>query len=118
MKDYKFTWAWAVFPEYTQWENRSHKLHWDDIHDLNDVADYAVEYSHRKPTKWERPMAFGDFVQVRNSASPHSEWLKMVPCECCDARYGHYEWEVSSWEEVFGEECRTRKEIDKMLENL
>jgi hypothetical protein len=114
MKDYEFTSAWVIFPEYTQWENKDHKLHWEESYDLKDAADYAVKYSWKKPItarKWERPMSFGDFVLVSNSESAHSEWFKMIECKDCNG----YEWEVSSWEEVFGDEARTRKGIDEYL---
>lgn len=93
------TTAWVIFPEYTQYENRNNNLFWDKKFELKDAADAAVKFSWKKPIvarKWERPMQFGDFVLVSNNEE--SEWFKMVQCKDCNG----YEWEVSSWDEVFG----------------
>ena len=109
------TTAWVVFPEYTQWENKDNQLFWDKDLELEDAANAAVKFSWKKPVvsrKWERPVTFGDFVLVSNSNS--SEWLKMVRHK--DDSSG-YEWQVSSWEEVFGEESAVRKDVKEYLED-
>ena len=119
-----FTSIWVIFPELTQWENKGHKLHWEGCHDLETVCDYAVKHSHdgreiitnkKQPHKWKRGITFGDFIHAMNSkVKTPSAWFKMVECQCCDG----YKWEISSWEDVFGEEARTRKKIDNTLKEF
>tara|TARA_Y100000310_G_scaffold323856_1_gene384874 strand:- start:698 stop:1093 length:396 start_codon:yes stop_codon:yes gene_type:complete len=114
-KDRGITTAWVIFPEYTQWENKDNKLFWDEDYELEAAAEAAVKHSWKKPIitrKWPRPITFGDFVLTTNSKS--SEWFKMVKCKDCNG----YEWETSSWEEVFGEEAKTRKNIREYLKEV
>ena len=109
------TTAWVVFPEYTQWENKDNQLFWGKDLELEDAANAAVKFSWKKQVvrrKRERPVTCGDFVLVSNSNS--SEWLKMVRHK--DDSSG-YEWQVSSWEEVFGEESAVRKDVKEYLED-
>mgnify|MGYP001196631660 CR=1 FL=1 len=55
---------------------------------------------------------------VSNSESAHSEWFKMIECKDCNG----YEWEVSSWEEVFDAPLppidEYLKEAEKVNESL
>tara|TARA_B100000131_G_C17967627_1_gene553064 strand:- start:56 stop:463 length:408 start_codon:yes stop_codon:yes gene_type:complete len=114
-KDKGITTAWVIFPEYTQWENKDNKLFWDEDYELEAAADAAVKHSWKKPImtrKWPRPITFGDFVLATNSRS--SEWFKMVECKGCNG----YEWETSSWGEVFGDEAETKKNIREYLKEV